>query len=87
MPYNYCQTALRTLVLLLHLVGAVQITGARGGHDASTGARPFRLEMGDFAASGPGFDLYIQALNQMQATDQSDPFSYFQIAGMVSSVT
>lgn len=68
--------------LLLQRVSlAFKITGATGGHNVTTGARPYRLDINDFSQSGPPFDLYIQALNQLQKTDQADPLSYFQIAG------
>lgn len=33
------------------------------------------------AESGPQWDLYIQALLEMQKVDSKDPLSYFQIAG------
>lgn len=68
-------------LLLLRASLAFKITGATGGHNLTTGARPCRLDINDFAQSGPPFDLYIQALNQLQKTDQADPLSYFQIAG------
>jgi tyrosinase len=43
--------------------------------------RPFRLDINDLAQSGPAFDLYIQALSELQRTNQDDPLSYYQIAG------
>lgn len=68
-------------LLLLPVSLAIKVTGATGGHNSTTGARPYRVDINDFAQSGPPFDLYIQALNQLQKTDQADPLSYFQIAG------
>lgn len=81
------KAALCAISLLPYASNAIQITGPRGGQNETTGVRPFRREITDLAASGPSFDLYIQALNEMQATDQSDPLSYFQIAGMLLSQT
>ena len=59
-----------------------KITGATGGIDPETGARPFRHEISDFQSHGPAFDLYILSLSSFQSASQSDPLSYFQIAGM-----
>ncbi|ETN37390.1 uncharacterized protein HMPREF1541_08381 [Cyphellophora europaea CBS 101466] len=69
-------------LLLSNLAVAFKITGAGGSHNATTGVRPYRLDINDFSQSGPPFDLYIQALSRLQARDQSDPLSYFQIAGI-----
>ena len=73
--------SLISYLLLLPASLAFKVTGATGGHNLTTGARPYRVDINDFAQSGPPFDLYIQALNQLQKTDQADPQSYFQIAG------
>jgi len=72
---------LSLLLSLYGLVGAFQITGNSGAVDSATGARPFRQEINQFAASGAAFDLFILALQQLQQTDQSQPLSYFQISG------
>lgn len=69
------------LLLLLDLAPAFQITGALGGIESS-GARPFRSEIHVFQHSGAPFDLFILALKQLQSLDQSNPLSYFQIAGL-----
>lgn len=61
---------------------AFKITGATGGIDPTTGARPLRYEIHDFANSGPSFDLLILALLRFQGTNQSDSLSYFQISGL-----
>lgn len=61
---------------------AFQVTGPPGGVDDSTGARPFRYEISDFQHSGEAWDLYLLALSDFQAVEQSDPLSYFQIAGI-----
>ena len=57
------------------------ITGATGGLGPN-GERPLRYEINDFEKSGPAFDLFILALRDFQSLDQSDPLSYFQIAGL-----
>ncbi|ETI25886.1 hypothetical protein G647_02663 [Cladophialophora carrionii CBS 160.54] len=69
------------LFLLVDSLTAFRITGALGGI-GSNGERPLRYEIHDFANSGPAFDLYILALREFQLLDQSDPLSYFQIAGI-----
>ncbi|KIX98768.1 uncharacterized protein Z520_05229 [Fonsecaea multimorphosa CBS 102226] len=61
---------------------AFQITGALGGVNSTTGARPLRYEIHDFANSGPAFDLFILALIELQEVDQSEELSYFQVAGI-----
>ncbi len=77
-----CSTSvLSTLFLLFHCLAAVRITGA-SGNVSSTGERPLRLEINDFANSGPAFDVFILALREFQLVNQSDPLSYFQIAGL-----
>jgi tyrosinase len=57
------------------------ITGAHGGVNAQTGARPFRQNLKDFQGSGPAFDLYIQALSQFQKNDQGNLLSWYEVAG------
>jgi hypothetical protein len=41
-----------------------------------------RIPINDFAKSGPHFDLFVLALSILQERSQSDPLSYFQIAGI-----
>jgi hypothetical protein len=60
---------------------AYAITGVSAGVNNVTGERPFRQEINVFAASGAAWDLYILSLRQLQQANQSDPLSYFQIAG------
>jgi tyrosinase len=76
---------LTILCTLLALVGfraiAYAITGVSAGVNNVTGERPFRQEINVFAASGAAWDLYILSLRQLQQANQSDPLSYFQIAG------
>lgn len=66
---------------LSHGSVAIQVTGAPGGVDPITGQRPFRYEIDTFAKSGPAFDLFILAMQQLQAVNQSDQQSYFAISG------
>jgi tyrosinase len=61
---------------------AFQITGATGGVNSTTGARPLRYEIHDFANSGAPFDLLILSLIELQTADQADLLSYFQISGL-----
>ncbi|EXJ57078.1 hypothetical protein A1O7_07422 [Cladophialophora yegresii CBS 114405] len=69
------------LFLLVDCSTAFRITGAPGGF-GSNGERPLRYEIHDFANPGPAFDLYILALRDFQLLNQTDPLSYFQIAGI-----
>ncbi|ODA77342.1 hypothetical protein RJ55_06970 [Drechmeria coniospora] len=41
-----------------------------------------RQNINVLAASGAQWDLYIQALNEMQQTSYTDPLSYFQVSGI-----
>lgn len=56
------------------------ISGASSGIDNSTGARPFRLPITELQQTGAAWDLYIQALQYWQSLDQSNMFSWFEIA-------
>jgi hypothetical protein len=74
------------LFLLFDYLTAFQITGAGAlGGLGPNGERPFRYEINDFAQPGPAFDLFIRALRDFQNADQSEPLSYFQIAGLPNS--
>ncbi|KAH0831456.1 hypothetical protein FOPE_00555 [Fonsecaea pedrosoi] len=79
-----CKEPMALLLLLILFLSdrlvAVQITGALGGLNSTTGARPLRYEIHDFANSGPAFDLFILALKELQSVDQSEELSYFQIS-------
>lgn len=70
------------LITFSQLALALEVTGAQGGLDPSTGARPLRIEISDFSKSGPAFDLFVLAMDRFQAVDQYDPLSYFQISGV-----
>lgn len=77
------------LVLLAHCVfvqAIVVVTGApsitNDDFQQLHGWLPQRREINDFAQSGPAFDLYIASLRALQARDQADPQSYFQISGI-----
>ena len=85
MPRSFLHLVCTYFVLWVYLVdtiAAIKITGATGGVDLATGARPFRLEINTFATLGAPYDLFILALRQLQSTNQSNPLSYFQIAGI-----
>jgi hypothetical protein len=74
------------LLILLLFSGLAEavfpVVGSHRGHDRDTGERPMRLPIDDFAKSGPPFDLFVLALSILQDRSQSDPLSYFQIAGI-----
>jgi hypothetical protein len=75
-------TCLVLWAFVTELTTAFQVTGATGGVNLTTGARPFRHEINSFATSGAPYDLFILALRQLQSTNQSSPLSFFQIAGI-----
>ncbi|KAK8045287.1 hypothetical protein PG993_005311 [Apiospora rasikravindrae] len=61
----------------------VPVVGLATGVNPVTGERPARRNINDLqAAGGPAWDLYILGLSEMQNTSESDPLSYFQIAGI-----
>lgn len=80
------------LFLVTHCVfvqAIVVVTGApslanRDSQLGLHGGLPQRREINDFAQSGPAFDLYIASLRALQARDQADPQSYFQISGIAT---
>ena len=74
-------TFLYILFLFFHCMAAFQITGA-SGNIGPDGERPLRYEIHIFENSGPAFDLFILAVKDLQDVDQSNPLSYFQIAGL-----
>jgi tyrosinase len=41
-----------------------------------------RLEIRDLQANADQFNIFLLGLQRMQSVNQSDPLSYFQIAGM-----
>ncbi|KAJ9500525.1 hypothetical protein H2202_003741 [Exophiala xenobiotica] len=77
-----------TFLLLFFLNGltAFKVTGVSGGVNLTSGARPLRYEIHDFAISGPPFDLLILSMMAFQAANQSGPLSYFQISGFQSRI-
>ena len=82
---------LRPFAILLflcfaQLIQSIAISGALGGVDTATGQRPFRQEFSTFAISGPAFDLYILALQCFQQLNQTNGLSYYQVAGMSSTI-
>ncbi|KAK4061552.1 uncharacterized protein Triagg1_10261 [Trichoderma aggressivum f. europaeum] len=49
---------------------------------ASNGSTPLRLEVRDMKADKRKWDLFILALSMFQSVSQSDPLSYYQVAGI-----
>lgn len=76
-----CLSVAFVLLLSLTTVLAFEITGATGGIDPTTGARPSRYEISRFSQSGPAWSLFVLALYEIQRVNQWDPMSYFSIAG------
>jgi hypothetical protein len=69
------------LALFASQATAYAITGISAGVDNVTGERPFRKEINTFATSGAAWDLYVLSLRRLQQINQTDPLSYFQVAG------
>lgn len=60
---------------------SVPVTGAQSG--LSSGQVPARQNIVDlFNEGGPQWSLYIRALSKFMETDEKDPESFFQIAGI-----
>ncbi|EXJ88381.1 hypothetical protein A1O1_05311 [Capronia coronata CBS 617.96] len=75
-------SCLLVLFVFAECLFGFKVTGATGGVDWNTGARPLRYEIGQFSTSGAAFDLFVQSLIAFQKANQSDPLSYFQISGI-----
>ena len=82
MDHKFIRCLLALLLFNLATASLFAITGISAGVNPSTGARPFRQEFSTFQTSGPAFDLYIQALQNLTSKAQSEKLSYFQVAGM-----
>ena len=65
---------------------SIAVNGTQGGVDEVSGFRPFRFEISSFQSMGPAWDLYILSLQEFMQKNQSDPLSYYQIAGMWASL-
>ncbi|KAI8175515.1 Tyrosinase [Colletotrichum sp. SAR 10_65] len=58
------------------------VTGVRSGINAQTGEVPARRDINSlYDEGGPQWDLYVGALTAMQDANETDPVSFFQIAG------
>ncbi|KAL0467683.1 hypothetical protein QR685DRAFT_366309 [Neurospora intermedia] len=61
----------------------IPVVGVKTGVDSKTGQRPIRRNINDlYARGGPQWDLYILALSEMQAMNESEELSYFSLAGI-----
>ena len=60
------------------MVQGYVITGANSGVNGAQ--RPARQEIRTLADSGPAFDLYILALQQLAGDPQSNLTSYYQLS-------
>ncbi|OAA63847.1 putative domain, di-copper centre [Cordyceps fumosorosea ARSEF 2679] len=83
LPHYQLLFAAATLLLtrLPTITAAIIVTGVPVASTAPT--VPPRQNIVDlYAKGGPQWDLYIQALASMQATDMTDPESYFQISAI-----
>ena len=67
---------------ILQIVGAVTVLGPQNGVNTLTGERPFRQDINVLQTTGPAFDLYILALQQLAQQNQTSQLSYYQIAGI-----
>ncbi|KAK3381535.1 hypothetical protein B0H63DRAFT_207757 [Podospora didyma] len=61
----------------------IPVVGVKTGIDANSGQRPARQNINSlWARGGPQWDLYILALSELQAVDETDELSYFALAGI-----
>ncbi|KAK0707522.1 hypothetical protein B0H67DRAFT_670703 [Lasiosphaeris hirsuta] len=61
----------------------IPVVGVQAGIDVKTGQRPARQNINNlYARGGPQWDLYILALSELQAVNETDALSYFAIAGI-----
>ncbi|KAH6640594.1 hypothetical protein F5144DRAFT_482480 [Chaetomium tenue] len=59
------------------------VVGAKTGINKNTGQTPARLNINTlWARGGPQWDLYILALSELQAMNETDELSYFGITGI-----
>ncbi|KAI8284094.1 Tyrosinase [Colletotrichum sp. SAR11_240] len=57
--------------------------GVRSGINVQTGEVPARRDINSlYDEGGPQWDLYVEALTAMQDANETDPVSFFQIAGI-----
>lgn len=60
------------------------VTGATGNINKETGQRPFRQDIVKmYKAAGPTWDLFLLSLQAIQAKNQSDQLSWYQVSGEV----
>ncbi|KAK1989068.1 hypothetical protein LZ30DRAFT_808174 [Colletotrichum cereale] len=61
----------------------IPVVGVRSGIGMRTGEVPIRRNINSiYDERGPQWDLYIGALTAMQDANETDPTSYFQVAGI-----
>ncbi|KAK3350005.1 hypothetical protein B0T25DRAFT_611078 [Lasiosphaeria hispida] len=61
----------------------IPVVGVQTGIDVKTGQRPGRQNINNlYARGGPQWDLYVLALSELQAVNETDALSYFAIAGI-----
>ncbi|KAH6842988.1 hypothetical protein B0I37DRAFT_208669 [Chaetomium sp. MPI-CAGE-AT-0009] len=59
------------------------VVGAKTGINKNTGQTPARLNINTlWARGGPQWDLYVLALSELQAMNETDELSYFGITGI-----
>ena len=61
--------------------GSTIVTGAGPSVNASTDTIPIRQNIVNLQDAGPMWDLYILALRQFADVNDTNPLSYYQIAG------
>lgn len=81
--FNLSLLSFLYVIIGLDVVGAkIASTGVFTGINSATGERPPRREISEMRSDIALFSLYIQALQAMQDTPESDQQSWFQIAGI-----
>jgi hypothetical protein len=75
-------TLFTALAAIFTMSAAFVVTGATGGVDSRTSARPFRQDILKLQrAGGAAWDLYLQALQKFQQLDQGNALSWYQFNG------
>lgn len=71
-----------SILLFVRFGLAITIHGAKERFDATTNTWPARLNINTLNTSGPAWDLFVLALQDMQDDHYSNPMSYFQISAI-----
>ncbi|KAK4190860.1 putative tyrosinase [Podospora australis] len=81
--YSNTTTSIASPVSSIPTPTPILVTGVKTGIDNGTGQPPPRLNINLLSTqAGPQWDLYILALSELQALNETDETSYFALAGI-----